>query len=160
MLRRSTRAGVPVCTISRIINDKTTPRVERLGELLRGVPDRVARAWLVAYLLDHVPAEWTTRAGVHVAESEGLAETPADYVAGEGDRFSAALEWLRKRGLSHDETAEWVVASVDLLQMALTSDCILNDTLSEDIKNDLSEMEKGIMAQLCELDKSRAPAQS
>jgi hypothetical protein len=108
-------AQLPAATINNILRD-SHPRPERLGQLLRVVPERIATEWLIAYIQDDVPAEWLPRLQILIepleSDSNVLREPEVDYGPPATQRALARLQTAMERDA---ELARWFVKTVGLV---------------------------------------------
>ena len=108
-------AGLPSASITHILRD-SHPRPERLGQLLRVVPERIATEWLIAYIQDDVPEEWLPRLQILIEPLDSdlgvLRESEVDYGPPATARALARLQTAMERDA---ELARWFVKTVGLV---------------------------------------------
>jgi hypothetical protein len=110
------QAGLPRMTLGSIVNNDAHPRPERLGQLLRVVPERIATEWLIAYIQDDVPEEWLPRLQILIepleSDSGVLREPEVDYGPPATARALARLQTAMEKD---SELARWFVKTVGLV---------------------------------------------
>lgn len=101
------RSGIPKGSLSHVLRGHT-PRVDRLAQLLTGLDDTTAAAWLRAYLIDHTPQTWQPRTSITIDGHAPPALTR--------DRLANAIDWLATKCAGDDDLAEWLIATVAILR--------------------------------------------